>query len=58
VALRIIGIPGDRFVDHGSVADLRHRIRLDAEGITAQIGETLATLRATPGRTQETAAPA
>ena len=23
VALRIIGIPGDRFVDHGSVADLR-----------------------------------
>jgi 1-deoxy-D-xylulose-5-phosphate synthase len=58
VALRIIGIPGDRFVDHGSVADLRHRIRLDAEGITAQIGEALATLRATPGRTQETAAPA
>ncbi len=58
VALRIIGIPGDRFVDHGSVADLRHRIRLDAEGITGQIREALATLRATPGRTQETAAPA
>jgi len=58
VALRIIGIPGDRFVDHGSVADLRHRIRLDAEGITGQVREALATLRATPGRTQETAAPA
>jgi 1-deoxy-D-xylulose-5-phosphate synthase len=58
VALKIIGIPGDRFVDHGSVTDLRRRIRLDAEGIAGQIGETLATLRATPGRTQETAAPA
>ena len=23
VAVRIVGIPGDRFVDHGSVADLR-----------------------------------
>ena len=55
VALKIIGIPGDRFVDHGSVTDLRRRIRLDAEGIAGQIGETLATLRATPGRTQETA---
>jgi 1-deoxy-D-xylulose-5-phosphate synthase len=58
VALKIIGIPGDRFVDHGSVTDLRRRIRLDAEGIAVQIGETLATLRATPGRTQETATPA
>ncbi len=58
VALKIIGIPGDRFVDHGSVADLRRRIRLDAEGIAAQIGEALGTLRATPGRTQETAASA
>ena len=58
VALKIIGIPGDRFVDHGSVTDLRRRIRLDAEGIAGQIGETLATLRATPGRTQETATPA
>jgi 1-deoxy-D-xylulose-5-phosphate synthase len=57
VALKIIGIPGDRFVDHGSVKDLRRRIRLDAEGIAGQIGETLATLRATPGR-QEAAASA
>ena len=30
VAVRIIGIPGDRFVDHGSVADLRRVLRLDA----------------------------
>jgi 1-deoxy-D-xylulose-5-phosphate synthase len=58
VALRIIGIPGDRFVDHGSVTDLRRRIRLDAEGITGQVREALATLRAMPGRAQETVAPA
>jgi len=50
VALRMIGIPADRFVDHGSVADLRALLRLDAPGIAAQIGETLATLRARPGQ--------
>ena len=49
VALRIIGIPADRFVDHGSVADLRALIRLDTPGIAAQVRETLATLKATPG---------
>jgi 1-deoxy-D-xylulose-5-phosphate synthase len=52
VALRIIGIPADKFVDHGSVADLRALIRLDTPGITGQIRETLATLKATPGRTR------
>jgi 1-deoxy-D-xylulose-5-phosphate synthase len=51
VALRIIGIPADRFVDHGSVADLRALVRLDTPGIVAQIRETLATLRARPGAT-------
>ena len=40
VALRIIGIPGDRFVDHGAVADLRRILRLDAAGIAEQIRET------------------
>jgi 1-deoxy-D-xylulose-5-phosphate synthase len=49
VALRIIGIPADRFVDHGSVADLRALIRLDTPGIAAQVLETLVTLKATPG---------
>jgi 1-deoxy-D-xylulose-5-phosphate synthase len=57
VAARLIGIPADRFVDHGSVADLRRIIRLDADGIEAQVRETLATLRAAPGRS-ETAATA
>jgi 1-deoxy-D-xylulose-5-phosphate synthase len=50
VAVRIVGIPGDRFVDHGSVADLRRVLRLDARGLADQVRETLATLRATPGR--------
>jgi 1-deoxy-D-xylulose-5-phosphate synthase len=55
VALRIVGIPGDRFVDHGSVADLRRLIRLDTDGIVAQVNETLELLRATPGREAEPA---
>jgi len=53
VALRIIGIPADRFVDHGSVADLRALIRLDTPGIVEQIRETLATLRARPGHARD-----
>ena len=55
LAVRIIGIPGDRFVDHGSVDDLRRMLRLDPDGIAAQVRETLeamrlepATLRGTP----------
>ncbi len=61
VALRIIGIPADRFVDHGSVADLRALIRLDTPGIVEQVRETLATLGGTPGharRRRTEAAPA
>jgi 1-deoxy-D-xylulose-5-phosphate synthase len=50
VCLRIVGIPGDRFVDHGSVADLRALVRLDTAGIVEQVRETLATLRVAPGR--------
>jgi 1-deoxy-D-xylulose-5-phosphate synthase len=52
VAVRILGIPGERFVDHGSVADLRRVLRLDAEGLAAQVRESLETLRATPGRSE------
>jgi 1-deoxy-D-xylulose-5-phosphate synthase len=44
VPVRIIGIPGDRFVDHGSVTDLRRLIRLDAPGLVEQVRETLAQL--------------
>ena len=48
VVLKIIGIPADHFVEHGSVADLRRLIRLDVDGIAAQIRETLVTLHAAP----------
>ena len=50
VSVRIVGIPGDRFVDHGSVADLRRVLRLDAPGLVDQVRETLTTLRIAPGR--------
>jgi 1-deoxy-D-xylulose-5-phosphate synthase len=55
LAVRILGIPGERFVDHGSVADLRRVLRLDADGLAAQVRESLDTLRATPGRSEVTA---
>ncbi len=48
VTVRIVGIPADRFVDHGSVDDLRRLLRLDTAGIAGQIRETLARMRATP----------
>ncbi len=54
VAVRIVGIPGERFVDHGSVADLRRVLRLDAQGLAAQVREALITMRATPGRSEVT----
>ena len=56
VAVRMVGIPGDRFVDHGSVGDLRRLLRLDAPGIEAQVRETLDALQAAPGRPEVAAA--
>ena len=50
VPVRIIGIPGDAFVDHGSVADLRRVLRLDAPGIAEQVREVLGTLEMRPTR--------
>ncbi len=44
VPVRIIGIPAGRFVDHGSVADLRRVLRLDVAGLESQVRETLAEL--------------
>ena len=43
-----LGIPGDRFVDHGSVTDLRRALRLDAAGLTEQVRESIAALGITP----------
>jgi 1-deoxy-D-xylulose-5-phosphate synthase len=51
-SVRILGIPGERFVDHGSVADLRRVLRLDAAGLAGQVREALDTLRAAPGRSE------
>jgi len=48
--VQVIGIPGDRFVDHGAVSDLRRLLRLDVPGLTDQIVEALgqAGVAATP----------
>jgi 1-deoxy-D-xylulose-5-phosphate synthase len=54
--VRIVGIPGDRFVDHGAVTDLRRMLRLDAAGLEAQVREALAAIQATPGRSEAAAA--
>ena len=40
--LKRIGLPDGRFVDHGSVADLRRQVRIDAPGIREQIEEAVA----------------
>ncbi len=50
VPVLIIGIPPDRFVDHGSVSDLRRSIRLDVDGIEGQVLEALALMGAKPAR--------
>jgi 1-deoxy-D-xylulose-5-phosphate synthase len=47
-AVRIIGIPADRFVDHGAVDDLRKLTRLDVAGLEAQVREATAALRLSP----------
>jgi 1-deoxy-D-xylulose-5-phosphate synthase len=39
-SIRIIGIPADRFVDHGAVADLRRLLRLDVPGLTEQVRDS------------------
>ena len=39
VAVRRLGIPDGRFVDHGAVGDLRRVLRLDAAGIADQVRE-------------------
>jgi 1-deoxy-D-xylulose-5-phosphate synthase len=51
-AVRILGIPGDRFVDHGAVSDLRRVLRLDVPGLTAQVHEALEAAHAASGRSE------
>jgi 1-deoxy-D-xylulose-5-phosphate synthase len=47
-AVRRIGIPAGRFVDHGSVTDLRRVLRLDEAGIRTQVEEAIASLGLAP----------
>jgi 1-deoxy-D-xylulose-5-phosphate synthase len=57
-AVRILGIPADRFVDHGAVADLRRMLRLDVPGLEEQVREAISTLALVPShqpRARETA---
>jgi 1-deoxy-D-xylulose-5-phosphate synthase len=54
VPIRIIGLSGDRFVDHGSVGDLRRLTRLDVEGLLEQIHEALGAVEARPARPRQT----
>jgi len=44
VVVRIVGIPADRFVDHGSVTDLRRLIRIDTPGLVEQVREAMVAL--------------
>jgi 1-deoxy-D-xylulose-5-phosphate synthase len=46
--VRILGIPGDRFVDHGAVGDLRRVLRLDTAGLAGQVLEAAAMLGLQP----------
>jgi 1-deoxy-D-xylulose-5-phosphate synthase len=48
IPVKRIGIPAERFVDHGSVIDLRRLIRIDAAGIEAQVRETIEELGLAP----------
>jgi 1-deoxy-D-xylulose-5-phosphate synthase len=48
VPVKVIGLPADHFVDHGSVSDLRRYLRIDTEGIAEQIRETMAQARLAP----------
>ncbi len=50
LVVRPIGIPADRFVDHGAVGDLRRLLRLDVPGIVEQVRETLAQLDSAAAR--------
>jgi 1-deoxy-D-xylulose-5-phosphate synthase len=48
IPVHLVGLPADRFVEGGSVADLRRLLRLDVEGLTAQFREAVAAVAASP----------
>ncbi len=54
VPVRVLGLPGDRFVDHGSVTDLRRLTRLDVDGLAEQAREALAAVGNRPAKRRAT----
>ena len=50
VPTKRIGLPDGKFVDHGSVSDLRAMVRIDEAGIEAQIKQAIAAHGLTPTR--------
>jgi 1-deoxy-D-xylulose-5-phosphate synthase len=48
VPVKIVGLPADKFVDHGSVTDLRRLLRLDPAGLAEQVRDAIAALRLEP----------
>jgi 1-deoxy-D-xylulose-5-phosphate synthase len=50
VPVRIIGIPAESFVAHGSVADLRRVLGLDAAGLADQVRAALTTIGLVPAK--------
>jgi 1-deoxy-D-xylulose-5-phosphate synthase len=48
VPVKIIGLQADHFVDHGAVRDLRRYLRIDSDGITEQVHETITELGIAP----------
>ncbi len=57
IPVKVIGLPRDHFVDHGSVGDLRRYLRIDVPGITEQVHEALAELGLANSEAKPAAAP-
>ena len=58
VAVHIVGLPAEQFVEHGSVDQLRRLLGLDAAGIARQIRETLVRMRVGTAAKDEVSVPA
>ncbi len=41
IPVKVVGLPGDHFVDHGAVGDLRRYLRIDTDGIAEQVREAM-----------------
>jgi 1-deoxy-D-xylulose-5-phosphate synthase len=48
LAVGVVGLPRDHFVDHGAVGDLRRYLRIDSEGILEQVREQIGELGISP----------